>query len=142
MDTPCDAHLLDQHSMPQEDVGTSRPMSEAEDALSEVPLPQAAATYVPGLPAETTEKTTGLDDDQGNEPHVPGEPAMVDLPGEPAKWPSFHTTPGLSYQGKGVPLTMHPEARPSSLVPAVGQEIALLGPDEGELLRKRRVAER
>eukprot|EP00971_Amphidinium_carterae_P272760 5413560-Amphidinium_carterae.1 len=143
MDTNCDAHLLDQHSMPQEDVGTSRPMSEAsEDALSEAPMAQAAAAYVPGLPAETTEETTGYVDDQGHEPQVPGEPAKEDLPGEPAKWPSFHATPGLYYQGKGVPLTMHPEARPSSLVPAVGQEIALLGPEEGELLRKRRVAER
>eukprot|EP00971_Amphidinium_carterae_P104486 2069029-Amphidinium_carterae.1 len=89
MDTHCDAHLLDQHSMPQEDVGTSRPMSEAsEDALSEAPLPQAAATYVPGLPAETTEKTTGFDDDQGNEPQVPGEPAFARRTGQVAELPN------------------------------------------------------
>eukprot|EP00971_Amphidinium_carterae_P133269 2639258-Amphidinium_carterae.1 len=50
--------------------------------------------------------------------------------------------PGPYSKGKGVPLTMHPEARPSSLVPAVGQEVALLGPEAGALLQQRRMAER
>eukprot|EP00971_Amphidinium_carterae_P325482 6455758-Amphidinium_carterae.1 len=63
MDTHCDAHLLDQHNEPQEEVGTTRPMSEAsEDALSEAPLPQEDATYVPGIPAEPTEQATGFED--------------------------------------------------------------------------------
>eukprot|EP00971_Amphidinium_carterae_P208903 4144474-Amphidinium_carterae.1 len=37
---------------------------------------------------------------------------------------------------------MHPGAQSSTQVPEVGQEIAILGPGAGELLRKRRVAER
>eukprot|EP00971_Amphidinium_carterae_P319760 6355613-Amphidinium_carterae.2 len=41
-----------------------------------------------------------------------------------------------------MPLTMHPGAQSTSQIPEVGQEIAILGPEAGELLRKRRVAER
>eukprot|EP00971_Amphidinium_carterae_P250953 4981801-Amphidinium_carterae.1 len=37
---------------------------------------------------------------------------------------------------------MHPEARPSVHVPAVGREIEQLGSEEGTLLQQRRVAER
>eukprot|EP00971_Amphidinium_carterae_P282920 5616490-Amphidinium_carterae.1 len=63
-------------------------------------------------------------------------------PGTPVARTGFQAPLRPYTSGKGVPSTMYPEARPYAQVPAVGQELALLGPEAGELLRQRRVAER
>eukprot|EP00971_Amphidinium_carterae_P281048 5580477-Amphidinium_carterae.1 len=74
----------------------------------------------------------------------PGRPVVAleeQEPGSPVCWPVFQAVPGPCSRNSGDLLSEYPTT-PPSLVPAVGQEIALLGPTAGEELRLRRVAER
>eukprot|EP00971_Amphidinium_carterae_P074117 1464789-Amphidinium_carterae.6 len=126
-------------------VGMSQPsIDPAPERTTDMELAAAAsANAVPGEPAEN-EQDSGRQEPvfSAADDTVPGEPAMSPPnleeaePGSPAP-PTRLRTPG-----SGVPATMHPTALPTSFVPHMGQEIALLGPEAGEALRQRRVAER
>eukprot|EP00971_Amphidinium_carterae_P188970 3751410-Amphidinium_carterae.1 len=66
------------------------------------------------------------------EPGGPANSLEEHEPGAPVCWPVSQT---------GEPSSGHPTARPT-LIPFPGEEIARLGPIEGEALRLRRLAER
>eukprot|EP00971_Amphidinium_carterae_P009121 180139-Amphidinium_carterae.1 len=76
-----------------------------------------------------------------SEPGRPVDALEEQEPGTPVCWPVFHAVPGPCSRDSGEPFSGNSTGT-SSLVPAVGQEIALLGPIAGEELRLRRVAER
>eukprot|EP00971_Amphidinium_carterae_P338213 6475454-Amphidinium_carterae.1 len=101
----------------------------------------------PGPPVVQQEETTGYQsDDWSAKTLEPGGPVPLELeeqtPGSPEFWPVFQVEPGPIIQGSGEVYPGPLADQPPLLVPAVGQEVALLGPEAGELLRLRRVAER
>eukprot|EP00971_Amphidinium_carterae_P058568 1158225-Amphidinium_carterae.1 len=74
----------------------------------------------------------------------PGEPANFleeQEPGTPVCWPVFQAGSGPSSRATGEPFSGDTTAIPT-LIPFPGEEIALLGPMDGEALRLRRMAER
>eukprot|EP00971_Amphidinium_carterae_P341642 6480552-Amphidinium_carterae.2 len=148
MDTQREAHVLEQHNTNR---GEARQLDPSQELNLEDALPEESAMLLslgtePGAPALQLETTPSLptQDGRASSP-VPGGPVPLELneqePGSPVCWPVFHAEPGPISQGPGATLSGHSEDLPS-LVPAVGQELALLGPTAGELLRLRRVAER
>eukprot|EP00971_Amphidinium_carterae_P211469 4196021-Amphidinium_carterae.1 len=129
MDTQRDSDLLEQHSTLRTEGGM--PGSNAPGVDPKLPFAEPAAAgladHVPGQPAQ---------------PPVQDAPESLPPPGTPVARTGFQAALRPYSNGQGVPLTMHPEARPSPQVPAVGREVEQLGPEAGALLRQRRVAER
>eukprot|EP00971_Amphidinium_carterae_P086118 1703783-Amphidinium_carterae.1 len=152
MDTQRDAHLLAPHSTSRVAAGQTDPPREhsSEDALSEASATPVSMDTEPGTPAVQTEDAQDFQSLAGGVSSlVPGGPVpsetpdlVTQEPGTPVRWPAFQPGPGPTCQGSGMSLACHPAALSSSIVPAVGQEVALLGPEAGELLQRRRVAER
>eukprot|EP00971_Amphidinium_carterae_P023223 458236-Amphidinium_carterae.2 len=147
MDTPRDAHLLAPHNTTR---GEDRQLDSSqelnlEDALPEEPTMRLSLGTEPGSPAVQLEDTPSTPSHDRRATLVPGGPVPTEPakqePGAPVCWPVFHAEPGPISQGPGETLSGHLAELPS-LVPAVGQELALLGPTAGELLRLRRVEER
>eukprot|EP00971_Amphidinium_carterae_P012020 237182-Amphidinium_carterae.1 len=147
MDTQREAHLLASHNTTR---GEDRQLDSSqelnlEDALPEEPTMCLSLGTEPGSPAVQLEDTPRTPSNDRRTTMVPGgpvpsEPAEPE-PGTPVCWPVFQAEPGPSSQGPGEIISGPSTGKPS-LVPAVGQELALLGPTAGELLRLRRVAER
>eukprot|EP00971_Amphidinium_carterae_P310158 6163308-Amphidinium_carterae.1 len=152
MDTQRDAHLLAPHSTYRDGAGQTDLSREhsSEDALSEASATLLPKDTEPGTPAVQMEDAQDPQStERGVKPLVPGGPVPSEPPdldeqelGSPVRWPAFQAGPGQTSQGSGETLACHSAALSSSLVPAVGQEVALLGPEAGELLRLHRVAER
>eukprot|EP00971_Amphidinium_carterae_P047112 927710-Amphidinium_carterae.1 len=147
MDTPREAHLLELHNTTR---GEDRQLDSSqtldlEDALPEEPTMRLSLGAEPGSPAVQLEETPSTLSNVRRSTLVPGGPVPSELaeqePGAPVCWPVFHAEPGPISQGPGETLS-GPSTGMPSLVPAVGQELALLGPTAGEMLRLHRVAER
>eukprot|EP00971_Amphidinium_carterae_P142907 2831292-Amphidinium_carterae.1 len=78
---------------------------------------------------------------QDNEPGRPADSLAVHEPGTPVSWPALQAGTDPCSGATGEPFSEHTTARPT-LIPFPGEEIATLGPIEGEALRLRRMAER
>eukprot|EP00971_Amphidinium_carterae_P224134 4447565-Amphidinium_carterae.1 len=155
MDTQRDSDLLEQHNTSQTEVAMPdlAVQRSSQETTFEGPETPASTDVVPGPPAvqpESEQPTLGSA--HCGPAFAPGTPVQqappascAREPGSPVARTGFQASLRPYSSGKGVPLSMHPEAQttsqPESQVPEVGQEIAMLGPEAGELLRKRRVAE-
>eukprot|EP00971_Amphidinium_carterae_P306958 6100148-Amphidinium_carterae.1 len=120
MDSQRDDHLLASHNT-----------SGAEHGHQEVP---SASAQEDALPEDTEKELV-------TEPGQPADSLAEQVPGTPVCWPVFQAGPGPSSRGTGEPFSDHTTATPT-LIPFPGEEIAILGPIEGEALRLRRKAER
>eukprot|EP00971_Amphidinium_carterae_P176020 3489191-Amphidinium_carterae.1 len=120
MDFQRDDHLLASHNTSREEDEQNAPSALArEDALPEASEKEHLDSE-PGRPEDLLEE------------HEPGTPVC---------WPVFQASPGPCSRDLGEPIPGHTTVTPT-LIPFPGEEIALLGPMEGEALRLRRMAER
>eukprot|EP00971_Amphidinium_carterae_P279963 5557547-Amphidinium_carterae.1 len=151
MDTQRDSDLLEQHNTSQSAVAMldAEELRPSQETTTDSPETSGLTDVVPGAPAMQLESEQPAPGGTTCGPAVaPGAPVQqtriapsMQEPGVPVARTGFQASLRPYSSGQGVPLTMHPEARPCLQIPAVGRELEMLGPEAGELLRQRRVAE-